>query len=195
MLLVIDNYDSFTFNLVQYLGEMGVELQVHRNDKLSVEQALALAPERVLISPGPCSPREAGLSNQIIRAFADRGVPILGVCLGHQCIAHTFGAQVVVNHRMMHGKTSPIFHNNEDLFAGMPNPFLATRYHSLVAKRDTLPPELEVTAWTAEDEVMGLRHRHLPIWGVQFHPESILTENGRLILANFLKLQPKEGRG
>ncbi|MBN9690407.1 MAG: aminodeoxychorismate/anthranilate synthase component II [Verrucomicrobia bacterium] len=195
MLLVIDNYDSFTFNLVQYLGEMGVELQVHRNDKLSVEQALALAPERVLISPGPCSPREAGLSNQIIRAFADRRVPILGVCLGHQCIAHTFGAQVVVNHRMMHGKTSPIFHNNEDLFAGMPNPFLATRYHSLVAKRDTLPPELEVTAWTAEDEVMGLRHRHLPIWGVQFHPESILTENGRLILANFLKLQPKEGRG
>ena len=195
MLLVIDNYDSFTFNLVQYLGEMGVELQVHRNDKLSVEQALALAPERVLISPGPCSPREAGLSNQIIRAFADRRVPILGVCLGHQCIAHTFGAQVVVNYRMMHGKTSPIFHNNEDLFAGMPNPFLATRYHSLVAKKDTLPPELEVTAWTAEDEVMGLRHRHQPIWGVQFHPESILTENGRLILANFLKLQPREGRG
>jgi anthranilate synthase/aminodeoxychorismate synthase-like glutamine amidotransferase len=195
MLLVIDNYDSFTFNLVQYLGEMGVELQVHRNDKLSVEQALALAPERVLISPGPCSPREAGLSNQIIRAFADRRVPILGVCLGHQCIAHTFGAQVVVNYRMMHGKTSPIFHNNEDLFAGMPNPFLATRYHSLVAKKDTLPPELEVTAWTAEDEVMGLRHRSQPIWGVQFHPESILTENGRLILANFLKLQPREGRG
>ena len=192
MLLVIDNYDSFTFNLVQYLGEMGVDLQVHRNDKLSVEQALALAPERVLISPGPCSPREAGLSNQIIRAFADRRVPILGVCLGHQCIAHTFGAQVVVNHRMMHGKTSPIFHNNEDLFAGMPNPFLATRYHSLVAKKDSLPPELEVTAWTAEDEVMGLRHRELPIWGVQFHPESILTENGRLILANFLKLQPRK---
>lgn len=194
MLLVIDNYDSFTFNLVQYLGEMGVELQVHRNDKLSVEQALALAPERVLISPGPCSPREAGLSNQIIRAFAERRVPILGVCLGHQCIAHTFGAEVVVNYRMMHGKTSPIFHNNQDLFAGMPNPFLATRYHSLVAKRDSLPPELEVTAWTAEDEVMGLRHRELPIWGVQFHPESILTESGRLILANFLKLQPQESR-
>jgi anthranilate synthase component II len=195
VLLLIDNYDSFTFNLVQYLGEMGVELQVHRNDKLSVEQALALAPERVLISPGPCSPREAGLSNQIIRAFADRRVPILGVCLGHQCIAHTFGAQVVVNYRMMHGKTSPIFHNNEDLFAGMPNPFLATRYHSLVAKRDTLPQELEVTAWTSEDEVMGLRHRTQPIWGVQFHPESILTENGRLILENFLKLQPPAARG
>lgn len=188
MLLVIDNYDSFTFNLVQYLGEMGVDLQVHRNDEIAVDQALALAPERVLISPGPCSPREAGLSNQLIRAFSDRRVPILGVCLGHQCIAHTFGAQVVVNHRMMHGKTSPIFHDGRDLFAGMPNPFLATRYHSLVARRDSLPPELEVTAWTAEDEIMGLRHRDLPIWGVQFHPESILTENGRQILKNFLSL-------
>ena len=188
MLLVIDNYDSFTFNLVQYLGEMGVDLQVHRNDEIAVDQALALAPERVLISPGPCSPREAGLSNQLIRAFSDRKVPILGVCLGHQCIAHTFGAQVVVNHRMMHGKTSPIFHDGRDLFAGMPNPFLATRYHSLVARRDSLPPELEVTAWTAEDEIMGLRHRDLPIWGVQFHPESILTENGRQILKNFLSL-------
>jgi anthranilate synthase/aminodeoxychorismate synthase-like glutamine amidotransferase len=193
MLLVIDNYDSFTFNLVQYLGEMGVDLEVHRNDEISVERALALAPERVLISPGPCSPREAGLSNQLIQAFAARQTPILGVCLGHQCIAHTFGAQVVVNHRMMHGKTSPIFHNGEDLFVGMPNPFLATRYHSLVARRDSLPAELEVTAWTAEEEIMGLRHRHLPIWGVQFHPESILTENGRQILRNFLTLGSKAG--
>ena len=189
MLLVIDNYDSFTYNLVQYLGEMDVKMEVHRNDQLSVEQALALKPERVLISPGPCSPREAGLSNELIRAFSDRRVPILGVCLGHQCIAHTFGATVVVNHRMMHGKTSPIFHNGKDLFADMPNPFNATRYHSLVAKKDTIPPELEVTAWTEEDEVMGLRHRTLPIWGVQFHPESILTENGRTILKNFLKLK------
>ncbi len=188
MLLVIDNYDSFTFNLVQYLGEMGVDMQVHRNDQISVEQALALQPERVLISPGPCSPREAGLSNELIRAFAERRIPILGVCLGHQCIAHTFGASVVVNYRMMHGKTSPIHHNGKDLFAGMPNPFNATRYHSLVAKRDTVPPELEVTAWTAEDEIMGLKHRTLPIWGVQFHPESILTESGRTLLANFLKL-------
>ncbi len=188
MLLVIDNYDSFTFNLVQYLGEMGVELAVHRNDQITVAEAVALKPERVLISPGPCSPREAGLSNELIRAFSDRRIPIFGVCLGHQCIAHTFGAQVVVNYRMMHGKTSPIHHDGKDLFAGMPNPFLATRYHSLVAKRDTLPPELEVTAWTDEDEIMGLRHRHLPIWGVQFHPESILTEHGRTILANFLKL-------
>lgn len=188
MLLVIDNYDSFTFNLVQYLGELGVELQVHRNDQLKVDQALALRPERVLISPGPCSPREAGLSNDIIRAFGERGVPILGVCLGHQCIAHTFGAQVVVNYRMMHGKVSPIHHNGQGVFAGLPNPFTATRYHSLVAKRDTIPDILEVTAWTAEDEVMGLRHRELPIHGVQFHPESILSEHGHDLLRNFLRL-------
>ena len=188
MLLVIDNYDSFTFNLVQYLGELGVELQVHRNDQLKVDQALALRPERVLISPGPCSPREAGLSNDIIRAFGERGVPILGVCLGHQCIAHTFGAQVVVNYRMMHGKVSPIHHNGQGVFEGLPNPFKATRYHSLVAKRDTIPDILEVTAWTAEDEVMGLRHRELPIHGVQFHPERILSEHGHDLLRNFLRL-------
>ncbi len=193
MLLVIDNYDSFTFNLVQYLGEMGVELAVHRNDQISVADALALRPERVLISPGPCSPKEAGLSNDLIRAFSSGGIPLLGVCLGHQCIAHTFGAKVVVNYRMMHGKTSLIHHDGVELFEGMPNPFAATRYHSLVAQRDTLPPELVVTAWTDEDEVMGLRHRHLPIWGVQFHPESILTESGRMILANFLKLQKASG--
>jgi anthranilate synthase/aminodeoxychorismate synthase-like glutamine amidotransferase len=188
MLLVIDNYDSFTFNLVQYLGELGVELQVHRNDQLKVDQALALRPERVLISPGPCSPREAGLSNDIIRAFGERGIPILGVCLGHQCIAHTFGAQVVVNYRMMHGKVSPIHHNGQGVFEGLPNPFKATRYHSLVAKRDTIPDILEVTAWTTEDEVMGLRHRELPIHGVQFHPESILSEHGHDLLRNFLRL-------
>jgi len=189
MLLVIDNYDSFTFNLVQYLGEMGVEMKIHRNDEIRVDEAVALNPDRVLISPGPCSPREAGLSNDLIRAFADRRIPILGVCLGHQCIAHTFGATVTGNYRMMHGKTSPILHDGKDLFEGMPNPFVATRYHSLVAKRDTIPPELIVTAWTAEDEVMGLKHATLPIWGVQFHPESILTQEGRRILANFLKLR------
>jgi anthranilate synthase component II len=188
MLLVIDNYDSFTYNLVQYLGEMDVKMEIHRNDQISVEAALALKPERVLISPGPCSPNEAGLSNDLIRAFSDQRTPIFGVCLGHQCIAHTFGAKVVVNGRMMHGKTSPIHHDGKDLFEGMPNPFNATRYHSLVAKRDTMPPELEVTAWTDEDEIMGLKHRTLPIWGVQFHPESILTENGKTILKNFLKL-------
>lgn len=187
MLLVIDNYDSFTYNLVQYLGEMQVELQVWRNDQISLDQIRALAPERILISPGPCSPREAGLSNEIIRTFGPE-IPLLGVCLGHQCIGHVFGAEVVVNWRMMHGKVSPIHHNGRELFEGMPNPFLATRYHSLVIKRETLPDCLEVTAETEEGEIMGVRHRHYPIWGVQFHPESILTENGRQILRNFLKL-------
>jgi len=188
MVLVIDNYDSFTFNLVQYLGEMGVALQVHRNDQITLEQIEALQPERILISPGPCSPRESGLSNDIIRGWAGR-VPILGVCLGHQCIGHVYGAEVVVNYRMMHGKTSPIHHNGRDLFAEMPDPFAATRYHSLVIRRESLPECLEVTAWTDEGEVMGVRHKTLPVWGVQFHPESILTENGRKILANFLKLE------
>ena len=187
MLLVIDNYDSFTYNLVQYLGEMNVEMQVYRNDRITLEQIRALEPERILISPGPCSPRESGLSNDIIRE-SGRTTPLLGVCLGHQCIGHTFGAQVVVNYRMMHGKTSPIRHNGKDLFEGMPNPFQATRYHSLVIQRDTLPDFLEVTAETDEGEIMGVRHRQYPIWGVQFHPESILTENGRTILKNFLKL-------
>lgn len=188
MVLVIDNYDSFTFNLVQYLGEMGVAMQVHRNDQITLEQIEALHPERILISPGPCSPRESGLSNEIIRGWAGR-VPILGVCLGHQCIGHVYGAEVVVNYRMMHGKTSPIHHNGRDLFAEMPDPFAATRYHSLVIRRESLPECLEVTAWTAEGEIMGVRHKTLPIWGVQFHPESILTENGRKILANFLQLE------
>jgi anthranilate synthase/aminodeoxychorismate synthase-like glutamine amidotransferase len=187
MVLVIDNYDSFTFNLVQYLGEMGVPMEVHRNDQITLERIEALQPERILISPGPCSPRESGLSNDIIKAWSGR-VPILGVCLGHQCIGHVFGADVVVNYRMMHGKTSPIHHDGRDLFAGMPNPFAATRYHSLVILRESVPDCLEVTAWTAEGEVMGVRHKTLRIWGVQFHPESILTENGRTILANFLKL-------
>jgi anthranilate synthase component II len=187
MVLVIDNYDSFTFNLVQYLGEMGVAMQVHRNDQITLDQITRLAPERILISPGPCSPRESGLSNDILRAWAGK-VPLLGVCLGHQCIGHVFGANVVVNYRMMHGKTSPIHHDGRELFAGLPNPFAATRYHSLVIERDSLPECLELTAWTEEGEIMGVRHKTLPIWGVQFHPESILTENGRQILANFLKL-------
>ncbi len=187
MLLVIDNYDSFTYNLVQYLGEMGVDMQVHRNDQISIEQIRALRPERILISPGPCSPREAGLSNEIVRAFGPQ-VPLFGVCLGHQCIGHTFGGNVVVNYRMMHGKTSPIRHNGRDLFADMPNPFHATRYHSLVIQRDTLPECLKVTAETDEGEIMGVRHKEFPIWGVQFHPESILTESGRTLVKNFLHL-------
>jgi len=189
MILVLDNYDSFTYNLVQYLGELGAELQVRRNDEITLDQIRALQPERILVSPGPCSPREAGLSNDVIRTFSAEGIPIFGVCLGHQCIGHTFGGEVVVNHRMMHGKTSPIQHNGRDLFAGMPNPFLATRYHSLVIRRETLPDCLEITAETEEGEIMGVRHKTLPIWGVQFHPESILTENGRTILQNFLKLK------
>jgi anthranilate synthase/aminodeoxychorismate synthase-like glutamine amidotransferase len=188
MLLVIDNYDSFTYNLVQYLGEMDVKMEVHRNDQITLDRIGELKPERILISPGPCSPRESGLSNDIIRTFGPR-VPLFGVCLGHQCIGHTFGAEVVVNHRMMHGKTSPIRHDGKRLFEGMPDPFAATRYHSLVIKRDTMPDCLEVTAETADEgEIMGVRHKTFPIWGVQFHPESILTENGRTILRNFLKM-------
>ncbi len=188
MLLVIDNYDSFTYNIVQYLGEMGVDMQVHRNDQITLDQIEELKPQRILISPGPCSPRESGLSNEVIRTFAGR-VPTLGVCLGHQCIGHTFGAEVVVNYRMMHGKTSPIHHQGKELFESMPNPFAATRYHSLVIKRDTVPDCLEVIAQTEEGEVMAIRHKSLPIWGVQFHPESILTEDGRTLLKNFLKLE------
>ncbi|HXC35030.1 MAG TPA: aminodeoxychorismate/anthranilate synthase component II [Candidatus Acidoferrales bacterium] len=188
MILVLDNYDSFTYNLVQYLGELGAEMVVKRNDEISIDEIRTLKPERILVSPGPCSPRESGLSNEVIRAFSAEGVPVFGVCLGHQCIGHVFGANVAVNYRMMHGKTSPIRHDGKDLFAGMPNPFMATRYHSLVIQRDSVPDCLEITAESDESEIMGVRHKTLPIWGVQFHPESILTENGRQILKNFLKL-------
>ena len=187
MLLVIDNFDSFTFNLVQYFGELGVEQRVFRNNAITPAEALALNPERVLLSPGPCSPREAGVTLEIIKAFAGKK-PILGVCLGHQSIGHYFGGRVVRADRLMHGKTSPIRHRNTDLFRGMPQNFPATRYHSLIVERTTFPAELEITAETAEGEVMGLRHRSLPIWGVQFHPESIATEGGKRILQNFLEL-------
>jgi len=187
MLLVIDNYDSFTYNIVQYLGEMQVKMEVFRNDQISVEEIRERKPERILVSPGPCSPREAGLSNEIIKAFGPE-VPLFGVCLGHQCIGHTYGANVIVNNRMMHGKTSPIRHNGKELFEDMPNPFEATRYHSLVIERNSLPDCLEITAETEEGEIMGVRHKEHPVWGVQFHPESILTESGRTILRNFLKL-------
>ncbi len=187
MLLVIDNYDSFTFNLVQYFGQLGVEQRVFRNDEITVEQALALNPERVMISPGPCSPSEAGISCDIIRAFAGKK-PLLGVCLGHQAIGQVYGGKVVRAPNLMHGKTSPIFHDGEDLFRGMPNPFAATRYHSLVVDRPSLPECLQVTAWTEDGLIMGLKHRTLPVWGVQFHPESFVTERGLDILANFLRL-------
>jgi para-aminobenzoate synthetase component 2 len=187
VVLVIDNYDSFTYNLVQYLGELKVDLAVRRNDQISLDQIGDLKPERILVSPGPCSPRESGLSNDIVRTFGPK-VPLLGVCLGHQCIGYTFGGEVVVNYRIMHGKTSLIRHNGKELFQDMPNPFAATRYHSLVIKRETLPACLEVTAETEEGEIMGVRHKEYPIWGVQFHPESILTESGRQILKNFLAM-------
>ena len=186
MILVIDNYDSFTYNLVQYLGEMGVAMEVHRNDQISIDQIQSLNPDKILVSPGPCSPKESGLSNDIIRAFGPR-IPLLGVCLGHQCIGHVFGGDVIVNYRMMHGKTSSIYHNGKGLFEGLPSPFTATRYHSLVIRRESIPDCLEITAETEEKEIMGVRHREFPIFGVQFHPESILTEHGRQILKNFLK--------
>ena len=186
MLLVIDNYDSFTYNLVQYFGQLGVEQQVYRNDALSVEEALALNPERVMISPGPCSPDEAGNSLKMIEAFAGKK-PLLGVCLGHQCIGQYFGGKVVRAERLMHGKTSPVRHCDTDLFTGLPNPMEATRYHSLLVERESLPDCLEVTAETEEGEIMGLAHKTLPVWGVQFHPESIATQEGMKLLESFLR--------
>ena len=187
MVLVLDNYDSFTFNLVQYLGELKADVLVHRNDEVTLEQIEADKPERILVSPGPCTPREAGLSIDVIKHFAGK-LPIMGVCLGHQCIGQAYGGEVVVNHRMMHGKTSLVTHDGRDLFKDIPSPYITTRYHSLVVKRESLPDCLEVTAETEEGEIMGLRHSKLPIWGVQFHPESILTEHGHKMMQNFLDL-------
>lgn len=187
MLLVIDNYDSFTYNLVQYFGELGAALLVKRNDEISLEEIAALNPERICISPGPCTPSEAGISSAVIRRFApDR--PILGVCLGHQCMGEVFGGQVVRADRLMHGKTSMIHHDGKGVFKDLSQPFEATRYHSLIVKRETLPESLLVTAETAEKEIMGLRHREYPMHGVQFHPESILTVEGKHLLKNFLEL-------
>jgi anthranilate synthase/aminodeoxychorismate synthase-like glutamine amidotransferase len=186
MLLILDNYDSFTYNLVQYFGELGVEMKIFRNDALTVADVKKLAPEKICISPGPCTPNEAGISLELIRELGPT-TPILGVCLGHQSIGQIYGGEVVRADRLMHGKTSPIHHNGSSVFAGLPNPFEATRYHSLIVKRETLPDCLEITAWTAENEIMGLRHKEHPVHGVQFHPESILTENGKQILETFLK--------
>lgn len=187
MLLVIDNYDSFTYNLVQYFGELGAELLVKRNDEVSINEIRALNPEKICVSPGPCSPREAGISNDVIRTFGPR-TPIFGVCLGHQCIGDVFGGNVVRADRLMHGKTSPILHDGKGVFSGIPSPFEATRYHSLLVERASFPACLEITAETEEKEIMGLRHRDYPIHGVQFHPESILTLEGKRLLRNFLQL-------
>ncbi|MGH7724027.1 MAG: anthranilate synthase component II [Candidatus Eiseniibacteriota bacterium] len=187
MIAVIDNYDSFTYNLVQYLGQLGGEPKVFRNDAVSASELAALAPRGLVISPGPKTPNEAGVSNEAILALAGK-VPVLGVCLGHQCLAAAYGGDVVRAGRIMHGKTSQIIHQGRGLFAGLENPFAATRYHSLIVKKDTLPQELEVVAWTPEGEIMGLKHRQHETWGVQFHPESILTEPGLSLVANFLTL-------
>jgi anthranilate synthase/aminodeoxychorismate synthase-like glutamine amidotransferase len=187
VLLVIDNFDSFTYNLVQYFGQLGVEQRVFRNNEITPDDAVAMNPDRVLLSPGPCSPTEAGVTLGMIRAFAGRK-PIFGVCLGHQAVGQYFGGNVVRAERLMHGKTSPINHRDTDVFKGLPQGFAATRYHSLLVERSTFPKDLEITAETAEGEVMGLRHRTLPIWGVQFHPESIATPCGMKILENFLEL-------
>ena len=187
MILVLDNYDSFTYNLVQYFGELGANLRVVRNDQITVDEIAQFAPERIVVSPGPCTPSEAGISSEVIKTFGPR-IPILGVCLGHQCIGEVYGGDVVRADRLMHGKTSPIIHRGEGVFKGLPSPFEATRYHSLIVKRDTLPDVLEITAETAEGEIMGLQHKTLPIHGVQFHPESILTTEGKRLLKNFLEL-------
>ena len=187
MLLMIDNYDSFTYNIVQYFAQLGEEVQVHRNDKISIGEIETLQPARLVISPGPCSPEEAGISVAAITHFAGK-IPILGVCLGHQAIGAAFGGHVVRSSSLMHGKTSPIHHDGKELFKDLPNPFQATRYHSLIVDRATLPTCLETTAWVDNGEIMGLRHKTLPVWGVQFHPESILTEGGMELLANFLRI-------
>lgn len=187
MILVIDNYDSFTYNLVQFFGELGAELVVRRNDKVGLDEIEKLQPERICISPGPGTPLDAGISNELIRQFGPR-IPILGVCLGHQCIGHVFGGEIVRAPRLMHGKTSPILHEGDGVFHGLPIPFEATRYHSLIVRRETFPAELEILAETSDGEIMGLRHRQFPIHGVQFHPESIMTEEGKRLLANFLAI-------
>jgi anthranilate synthase/aminodeoxychorismate synthase-like glutamine amidotransferase len=184
-ILMIDNYDSFTFNLVQYLGELGAQVTVRRNDAIDLAGVRALAPDAIVLSPGPCTPHQAGISVALIRAMAGE-LPILGVCLGHQCIGEAFGGKVVRAGRLMHGKTSPILHDSRTIFAGLPTPFEAIRYHSLLVEPESMPACLEVSAWTAEGEIMGLRHKQLAVEGVQFHPESILTQHGKELLKNFL---------
>ncbi|WP_203363938.1 aminodeoxychorismate/anthranilate synthase component II [Bacillus sp. REN10] len=186
MILMIDNYDSFTYNLVQYLGELGEELVVKRNDEITIEEIRAMAPDYLMISPGPCTPNEAGISLEAIRTFAGE-IPIFGVCLGQQSIAQVFGAEVVQAERLMHGKTSDMLHDGQTIFEGLPNPFPATRYHSLIVKKETLPDCFDISAWTAEGEIMAIRHKELPVEGVQFHPESIMTYGGKEMLQSFIR--------
>ena len=187
MILLLDNYDSFTYNLAQYLGELGCQVEVHRNDRISVEQIAQRKPERIVISPGPCTPHEAGISVEMVQKLAGK-IPILGVCLGHQAIGAAFGGKIIRAPKLFHGKTSQIRHDGSGVFRGLPNPFTATRYHSLIVERKSLPAELQVTAETDDDIIMGMQHRHYPLMGVQFHPESVLTDSGKQLLKNFLSL-------
>jgi anthranilate synthase/aminodeoxychorismate synthase-like glutamine amidotransferase len=187
MILMIDNYDSFTYNLVQYIGQLGGAVEVHRNDKISIDEIRDLKPDAIVLSPGPCTPEKAGISVEVIREFATT-IPILGVCLGHQAIGYAFGAAVVRAQRIMHGKTSTVINDGRTIFKGLPNPFVAGRYHSLIVKRNSLPDCLEISAETEEGEIMGIRHKEYPVEGVQFHPESVLTPNGKRILKNFLTM-------
>jgi len=187
MILMIDNYDSFTYNLVQYFGALGARMKVFRNDKISIQKIKRLKPKKIVISPGPGRPEDSGISCELIKEFAGK-IPILGVCLGHQAIGFVYGSRIVGAKKLMHGKTSLIYHNKKDIFRGIPNPFEATRYHSLIVERKSLPASLEITAWTKEKEIMGLKHKEHPLWGVQFHPESILTKAGKDILNNFLNI-------
>lgn len=187
MILMIDNYDSFTYNLVQYLGSLHQEVKVLRNDKITLDEIKKMAPAKIVISPGPGRPEDAGISCAAIKEFAGK-IPVLGVCLGHQAIGFAYGGKIIGAKKLMHGKTSLIYHNNKEIFRGLPNPFEATRYHSLLVEKNSLPEALEVTAWTKEDEIMGLKHKKYPLWGVQFHPESILTKHGMDLLKNFINL-------
>jgi para-aminobenzoate synthetase component 2 len=185
MIVMIDNYDSFTYNLVQYLGELGEELKVFRNDKITIQELEDLNPDYIMVSPGPCTPDDAGISIEVIRHFAGK-IPLFGVCLGHQAIGQVFGGKVIRAERLMHGKTSPIFHDGKTIFENIPSPYQATRYHSLIVEKESLPDCLEISAWTAEGEIMALRHKELAVEGVQFHPESIITDHGKILLQNFI---------
>lgn len=191
MIVMIDNYDSFTYNLVQYLGELGEELRVFRNDKITIRELEELAPDFIMVSPGPCTPDEAGISLEVIQYFAGK-IPVFGVCLGHQALAQVFGGKVIRAERLMHGKTSPVIHDGKTIFKGIPSPYQATRYHSLIVEKESLPECLEISAWTEEGEIMGLRHQELAVEGVQFHPESIITDHGKQLLQNFIQTYSKE---